>query len=183
MKRAINCLLAFALVLAFTPLAWAQDFKSEKFYISPEFGAYGTSQEDVDLLLSYGGSIGYFVLDHLSLGLEANGYYADLKNHGVYDYRGDSANGFGFNALIRLYLLREDPFRLYVGTGIGGLFMDEDLVYDGESDFVTVPVDLGFTVYFSDYCSLDVGGRYQRIGFTEDGVDAWGGRAALRISF
>lgn len=183
MKRAIIFMLAAAMVLALSPLAVAQDFESEKFYISPEFGVYGASQDDVDVMLSYGGSVGYFVLDNLSLGLEANGYYADIDTRDVFDSRSNSANGFGFNALIRLYLLREDPFRLYVGTGIGGLFMDEALVHDGEDDYLTVPVDIGMTVNFTDNFSLDVGGRYQRIGFTEDGVDAWGGRAALRIMF
>ncbi|WP_167590339.1 outer membrane protein [Oceanidesulfovibrio indonesiensis] len=183
MKRGIISILAAVMMIVSAQLASAQTFETEKFYIAPEFGAYGTSQKDVDLLLSYGGSIGYFVLDNLSLGLEANGYYADIDRRDFFDSRSSSANGFGFNALIRLYLVNEDPFRLYVGTGIGGLFMDEALVYDGDSDYLTVPVDLGMTVNFTKNFALDIGGRYQRIGFTDKGVDAWGGRAALRIMF
>jgi opacity protein-like surface antigen len=182
MHRSITLMLAVVLVLLAAPLASAQDM-DEKFYIAPEFGAYGTAQEDVGVMLTYGGSVGYFVLDNLSLGIEANGYYADLTNRGPFDPRSSSANGFGFNGLIRYYLLREDPFRLYVGTGIGGLFMDEDLVEDGESDFVTLPVDLGMTFTITEQFALDVGGRYQRIGFTEDGLDAWGGHASFRIMF
>lgn len=183
MKRLISVMLAMVMVFMIAGLASAQDMASEKFYISPEFGVYGTSQKDVNSIITYGGSAGYFIFDNFSVGVEANGYYADLDNRGYYDPRGSSANGFGFNALVRFYLFKEDPFRLYVGTGFGGLFMDEDLTYGGESSSFTLPVDLGMTINFTKNIGLDVGGRYQRIGFTEDGVDAWGGHASLRFMF
>ncbi len=182
MQRMLLSILALT-VLCFSPFAaHAQEgFQSEKFYIAPEFGAYGSPTDEVDYALSFGGSAGYFITDMFSVGLEANGYYMGLDHGG---FRGhQDASGFGFNGLVRVYPIAEDQFRLYVGTGLGGLFLSEDIHYGEESSFFTLPVDLGVTMQVHEQVNIDLGGRYQRVGFTHYGADLFGGRAAVRINF
>ena len=45
------------------------------------------------------------------------------------------------------------------------------------------PVDIGFLVNMTQNVALEVTGRYQRIGFTGQGLDTWGGHAGIRFTF
>ncbi len=165
-------------------------------YVEPTVGLYGAPQKSIDTIFTYGANLGYFVTDGLSLGGEFLGYYVTGKNmhdeinkaeYNRNTWDGNS-NGFGANFLVRYYPIREDFFGLYFGTGVGGLFMDSRLPYyeDGKrGNFSnwTLPVDLGINLNFSDMLSLDLAGRYQRIGFCNPGVDAFGGHVGLKINF
>ncbi|GAB7078471.1 outer membrane beta-barrel protein [Megalodesulfovibrio paquesii] len=154
--------------------------QAERFYIQPEVGLYGTSSKDVSTVFTYGLSAGVFVVDGLSLGAEFLGYYMSMDGSGG-DY--DFANGFGFNGLIRYYPFSAEQASFYVGTGLGGLFTDDEISYGGYQSNLTLPVDLGVVVHITDQFSLDVGGRYQRIGFNRHGFDTWGGNVGLSIGF
>lgn len=158
-------------------------------YVTPEFGFYGTGQKAVNSYLTFGASGGYFVIDGLSLGVEALAYSFDQKR--VDTWRGDYTENpwaFGANALIRYYPVRTDKAAFFIGTGIGGLFSNDRIPFysdgnKGNYSNVTLPVDVGFTVNMTQNVSFELAGRYQRIGFDNSGIDGWGGHAGIRISF
>ncbi|MCA1945649.1 MAG: outer membrane beta-barrel protein [Desulfovibrio sp.] len=175
--------LALALTLG-AVTAQAASTDAERFYIQPEVGLYGTSSKDVSTIFTYGLSAGVFVTDGLALGGEFLGYYLSMNSRsGYWHNRYDAANGFGFNGLIRYYPFTAEQASMYIGTGLGGLFTDERLVYNGYYSSLTLPVDLGVTIDVTDQFSLDLGGRYQRIGFSRHGLDAWGGNLGMSIVF
>jgi hypothetical protein len=161
------------------------------FYVQPEFGAYGTSQKSVNSIIAFGASGGYFIMDGLSLGVEALAYSFDQKGDSSYNSgRTYQKNpwAFGFNGLVRYYPIRTDKFAFFIGSGLGGMFSSDNIpsYSDGEkgstSNF-TVPADLGFTVALTQNVSFELVARYQRIGFDKSGIDAWGGHGGLRITF
>ncbi|EFL51577.1 conserved hypothetical protein [Solidesulfovibrio fructosivorans JJ]] len=170
-------------------------------YVTPEFGFYGVSQKEVDSYLTFGASGGYFVMDGLSIGLEALAYsfnqrkidhntpagnfaYAVARNDGYTQ----NPWAFGANALIRFYPVHTEKAAFYIGTGIGGLFSGDRVPFysnGGRGNFSnpTLPVDLGFTVNLSQNVAFELAGRYQRIGFDNHGLDGWGGHGGIRITF
>ncbi len=170
-------------------------------YVTPEFGFYGTGQKAVNSYLTFGASGGYFVMDGLSIGLEALAYSFDQRKidrntaAGNLLYTVASNNGytqnpwaFGANALIRYYPVRTDKAAFFVGTGIGGIFSSERIPFwenggKGNYSNPTLPVDIGFTVAISPTVSFELAGRYQRIGFDNHGLDGWGGHAGIRFTF
>ncbi|MEA4858161.1 MAG: hypothetical protein AAGU21_11215 [Solidesulfovibrio sp.] len=195
--------LALAVAIGFTALP-SRSFaigEAGTAYVTPEFGFYGTGQKEVESYFTFGASGGYFVMDGLSLGLEALAYSFNQKKidrntaAGNFLYTAVSHDGysqnpwaFGANALIRYYPVRTDKAAFFIGTGIGGLFSGDRVPYysdghRGNTSNPTVPVDVGFTVAFSPSVSFELAGRYQRIGFDSAGLDGWGGHAGLRITF
>lgn len=159
------------------------------FALQPEFGFYGTDRKVLNSFLTFGASGHYFVLDGLSIGAEALAYsFFQNKDYGGHGY---SSNpwAFGFNGLVRYYPVHTDTVGFFIGTGIGGLFSGDRIPYytkrgkRGYDSNVTLPVDLGFAVNVADNVALELTGRYQRVGFTDRGFDAWGGHAAVRFTF
>lgn len=158
-------------------------------YLQPEFGVYGTGQKQVNSIITFGASGGYFVMDGLSLGLEALAYSFDQQKEG--GHNGDFQKNpwaFGANALIRFYPVRTDKAAFFIGSGIGGLFAGDRVPYyrdgkKGNFNNPTVPVDVGFTVGITQNVAFELAGRYQRIGFDNQGLDAWGGHAGIRFTF
>lgn len=189
LKKILMLAMAVCIGLAALPArSWALA-EAGTFSIQPEFGYYGVSQKPMSSFVTFGGSAHYFVMDGLSLGAEglAYSFYQD-SHYGHHDY---TANpwAFGFNALVRFYPVHTNNMGFYIGSGIGGLFSGENIPYrsgwrdQGETSSLTVPVDLGFVYNFTDNIGIEVAGRYQRIGFTDHGMDSWGGHASLRFSF
>ena len=184
--------LTFGLVAASSALAGTGD--AGTFYLTPEAGVYGTAQKSVNVIATFGASAGYFVAPGFSLGLEALGYYINQRDARDYlpgalggGYHGD-VGGFGSNFLVRYYPVHDDAFALYIGTGLGVLFAGDRVPAweNGARGFytnATLPVDLGVTFGLTQTMSLELAGRYQRIGFQNPGVDAFGGRAGVRFSF
>ncbi|WP_176631496.1 outer membrane beta-barrel protein [Desulfolutivibrio sulfoxidireducens] len=188
--------LALCLFLAQRPASAADVAAQGTFHLTPEAGIYGAGQKSVNTIFTVGASVGYFVIDGLSLGAEF--LYYNINQSDLYDdvvsYYGGSrkfhstVNGFGTNFLVRYYVVHQDNFALFLGSGIGGLFTDHrapawENDKQGNYSNWTVPVDLGVAINLSDTVSLDLTGRYQRIGFTKAGIDAFGGHAGIRISF
>jgi opacity protein-like surface antigen len=191
--------LAMALCLGLVALP-ARSFaigEAGTFYVQPEFGLYGTSQEAVKSIITFGASGGYFVMDGLMIGAEALAYSFDQdkisKNSSFYGAarsEGYSQNpwAFGANALVRYYPVHTDRVGVYVGSGIGGLFSSDRIPFysnGGEGSYtnLTVPVDLGIAISLTQNVAFEVAGRYQRIGFDNHGLDSWGGHVGLRITF
>jgi opacity protein-like surface antigen len=188
--------LALFLGMAQRPASAADVAAQGTFHITPEAGIYGAAQKGVNTIFTAGASAGYFVIDGLSLGAEFLYYnfnQSDTADDVVAYYGGkrkyhDTTNGFGANFLVRYYPIHQDGFALFVGTGLGGLFTDQRTPSwqdgsEGEYNHWTLPVDLGIAINLSDTVSFDLTGRYQRIGFSNTGIDAFGGHAGLRISF
>ncbi len=188
--------MALSLFLAQRPASAVDVAAQGTFHVTPEFGIYGASQNSVNTIITAGASVGYFVIDGLSLGAEFLYYninQSDVADDVVSYYGGSrqfhsNVNGFGTNFLVRFYPIHQDNFALFLGTGIGGLFTDERIPswqngQQGEYSNWTLPVDVGAAITLSDNVSLDLTGRYQRIGFAGTGIDAFGGHAGIRISF
>lgn len=170
-------------------------------YLTPEVGVYGTGQKSVNSIITFGASGGYFVMDGLSIGLEALAYSFDVRKidrkgpvtnflYTVASSDGYSSNpwAFGANALIRYYPIHTDKAAFFVGTGIGGLFSGDRIPYwenGGRGNYAnpTLPVDVGFAVNLTQNVAFELTGRYQRIGFDNHGLDAWGGHGGIRITF
>ncbi len=159
------------------------------FYLQPEFGVYGTSQKQINSIITFGASGSYFVMDGLSLGVEALAYSFDQQRDAV-GRSGYTSNpwAFGANALVRFYPVHTEKAAFFIGTGIGGLFAGDRIPYyinggQGNYNNPTLPVDVGFVVNVAQNVAFEVTGRYQRIGFDNQGLDAWGGHAGIRITF
>ncbi len=182
MKRVLLFAATAVLLLFGAVAAQAASTDAERFYIQPEVGLYGASQDDVSTIFTYGVSGGFFVIDGLAVGGEFLGYYMSLDDQ-KFNNEYSHANGFGFNGLVRYHAVTSEYASFYIGTGLGGLFTDEKIDYDGYYSHLTLPVDVGFTYDITDQFSVDVGGRYQRIGFSENGIDAWGGNVGMNINF
>lgn len=188
--------LALFLGMAQRPVQAADIAAQGTFHVTPEVGIYGAAEKGVNTIFTAGASAGYFVIDGLSLGAEFLYYnisQSDTADDVVAYYGGsrhynDTTNGFGTNFLVRYYPIHQDNFAMFLGTGIGGLFTDQRTPSwqdgsEGEYNHWTLPVDLGIAINLSQTVSFDLTGRYQRIGFSNTGIDAFGGHAGLRISF
>ena len=194
-------LLALCIGFAAVPARSHAIGEAGTFHVTPEFGAYGTGQKSVNSIITFGLSGGYFVMDGLSIGLEALAYSFDVRK---IDRRGPVTNflytvassdgysnnpwAFGANALVRYYPVRTDKAAFFIGTGIGGLFSGDRIPYwenGGRGNYAnpTLPVDVGFAVNLSQNVAFELTGRYQRIGFDNHGIDAWGGHGGIRITF
>lgn len=196
-------LLLLALCIGFAALPATSNAMGEAgtMHVTPEFGYYGTGQKSVNSIMTFGASGGYFIADGLSIGLEALAYSFDVRKidrrgpvtnfiYTVASEDGYSSNpwAFGANALIRYYPVHTDKAAFFIGTGIGGLFSGDRIPYwenGGRGNYAnpTLPVDLGFAVNMTQNVAFELTGRYQRIGFDNHGLDAWGGHAGIRITF
>ena len=195
--------LLMALCIAFAALPATSHAIGEAgtFYVAPEFGIYGTGQKAVNSIMTFGANGGYFIMDGLSIGVEALAYSFDVRKidrngpvtnaiYTVASHDGYSSNpwAFGANALIRYYPIHTDKAAFFVGTGIGGLFSADRIPYwenGGRGNYAnpTLPVDVGFSVNLTQNVAFELVGRYQRIGFDSHGLDAWGGHGGIRITF
>jgi opacity protein-like surface antigen len=201
MKKIWVLLLALCIGFAALPGKSHAVGEAGTFHVTPEFGVYGTGQKAVNSILTFGLSGGYFVMDGLSIGVEALAYSFDVRQ---IDRRGPVTNfiytvasdngysnnpwAFGANALIRYYPIHTDKAAFFIGTGLGGLFSSERIPYwengsHGQYSNLTLPVDIGFSVNLTQNVAFELAGRYQRIGFTNQGLDAWGGHGGIRITF
>ncbi|UJX41439.1 porin family protein [Desulfovibrio sp. JY] len=189
LQKILVLFMAAMLGLAVLPARSFAIGEAGTFYVTPEFGVYGTSQKQVNSIITFGASGGYFIMDGLSIGAEALAYSFDQKKEGT-NYRGYEKNpwAFGANALVRFYPVHTDKAAFFIGTGIGGLFSNDRIPYyrnggQGQYSNPTLPVDVGFSVAMTQNVAFELVGRYQRIGFDDHGLDAWGGHAGIRITF
>lgn len=189
LQKILVLLMAVCIGLAALPARSFAIGEAGTFYLQPEFGVYGTSQKQVNSIITFGASGGYFVMDGLSVGAEALAYSFDQRREG-WTHSGYEKNpwAFGANALVRYYPIHTDTAAFFIGTGIGGVFASERIPYyrnggQGNYSNPTLPVDVGFTVALTQSLAFELTGRYQRIGFDDHGLDAWGGHAGFRFTF
>lgn len=197
MRKIVVLAMALCIGLAALPAKSFAMGEAGTFYVQPEFGVYGTSQEAVKSIITFGASGGYFVMDGLMVGAEALAYTFDQDKvskgsaiYGALRHDGYSQNpwAFGVNALVRYYVVHTDKVGVFVGSGIGGLFSGDRIPYysnggKGSYTNLTVPVDVGFAFALTQNVAFEIAGRYQRIGFDNHGLDSWGGHAGIRFTF
>jgi len=191
-KKLLLFVMAVCVGLAAVPARSFAFGEAGTFYVQPEFGVYGTGQKQVNSIISFGASGGYFVMDGLALGVEGLAYSFDQKKEGSSSYNRSEFQqnpwAFGFNGLVRYYPIRTDMASFFIGSGLGGMFSNDRIPYytnggRGNYSSMTLPADIGVTFNLTQTVGLELVGRYQRIGFDDHGLDSWGGHAGVKISF
>lgn len=191
-RRLRNTLLFLAvtgLVLGMTTVyAAAQEFKAGTAYLEPRGGVYGTFDDHVNVIATYGGALGYFVVDNLSLEAEGLGYYIDQQKIDATGLgmaaKKDAATAFGGSLMARWHMAASDQASFFVGAGAGGLWADRKVPYRGMQYSITEQAELGATVKITEGFNIKLAGRYQHIGtFDKNGLSALGGNLGLNFTF
>ena len=144
-RRLRNTLLFLAvtgLVLGMSAAyAAAQEFKAGTAYLEPRGGVYGTFDDHVNMIATYGGALGYFVVDNLSLEAEGLGYYIDQQKIAATGLgmaaKKDAATAFGGSLMARWHMAASDQASFFVAAGAGGLWADRKGPYRGMQYSVT----------------------------------------------
>ncbi|MFZ5812232.1 MAG: hypothetical protein ACOY4F_09335 [Thermodesulfobacteriota bacterium] len=170
-----------------TVLVAAQEYKSGTAYIEPRGGVYGTFSDHVNVIATYGGAAGYFILDNFSLEAEGLGYYIDQQKIDVANgiaAKNDTATAFGGSLMARWHLATSERASFFIGAGAGGLWADRKVPYNGMQYSITEQGELGATVHITEGFNLKLAGRYQHIGaFDKTGLSAVGGNLGLQFTF
>ncbi len=166
----------------------AQNFTAGTFSFEPRFSAYGTSNERVNSIMSYGGAFGYYVMDNVALELEGLGMYIDQRKRFEtplgYGSKSLPANGINGNLNARWHFVATSQATMFLGAGVGGLWADAKVPYNGFENSVTENGELGATFALNQQLSLKGAVKYLHIGqFNNQGVSALGGTLGLNVSF
>jgi hypothetical protein len=189
MNHSLKKLLALAVVLAMSlsaALAQAKTMTQGSIYVEPKVGLYANSNSRISSMFSYGAEAGVFVMDGLSIGVEALGYVVTQKRNPWWGGNGayESVNAFGPMGFIRYYFVNEERFSAFAGLGIGGFFSSVPIPRNGYSSNLSEAAEIGFNAFLTDNLSMQISGRWQHIGpFSNQGADNWGGNLALKYVF
>ncbi|MHC1710535.1 MAG: hypothetical protein AB9872_00025 [Solidesulfovibrio sp.] len=188
MKSAMAIVAASCALLFQVGAAPAQQYTKGTTYLEPRGGVYGTTNPNVNLMGTYGGAAGYYIVDGVAVEAEGLGYAVDQTTKRPTAYgmasKEDTTNAVGVAGMARWDFVRTNKGTLYLGAGGGGLFADKALPYNGSKQSGTGQADLGASAALSKTVSLKVAGRYQHIGaFSDKGVDGLGGNLGLKIDF
>ena len=189
LKKMLFVLSAACLILAATA-GWvmAQNFTAGSFNFEPRFSAYGTTNPRVNSIMSYGGAINYYVLDNFAVEAEGMGVYVDQNKHfetalGI-GSKSDPANGIGAGLNARWHFVATSQATMFAGAGVGGLWADAKVPYNGFENSVTENGELGATYALSQQLSLKGSVKYLHIGqFSEQGINAFGGTLGINVNF
>lgn len=188
MNTALKRSLVLGLILAFglsANLAAAKTLDAGTVYIEPKVGLYANSNDRISSMFSYGGELGYFVVDGFSVGFEALGYVITQKRtawggNGNYE----TVNAFSPIAMLRYHFVNDEKFGVFAGIGLGGFFSGVPVPRNGYTSNLTEVAEVGFDVFLTNNVSMQLAGRYQHIGdFSNKGADNWGGNLAIKYAF
>ncbi len=188
-KKLMFTLAALCLTLAFaTSMVFAQTLREGTAYVEGRGGVYGTTNQNVDLIATYGGAFGYYVFNNVALEAEGLGYYVGQQKKTVGGYsdsvKDAPTNGAGVNVIAKWHFVATPQASAYVGAGGGGLWTQDKVAYNGEKNNWTGLTELGMTFNLAKTLDLRAAGRYQHIGsFSNTGVDALGGNVGFKFSF
>lgn len=189
LKKMMFALSAAGLILAATA-GWvmAQNFTAGSFNFEPRFSAYGTTNPRVNSIMTYGGAINYYVLDNFAVEAEGMGVYVDQTKHFETDLgvgtKSDPANGIGAGLNLRWHFVATSQATMFAGAGLGGLWADAKVPYNGFENSVTENGELGATYALSQQLSLKGSVKYLHVGqFSNQGVNAFGGTLGINVSF
>jgi outer membrane protein W len=189
LRKTLFVLAGVCLVLTMTTVyVAAQEFKAGTTYMEPRGGVYGTFSSHVNVIATYGGALGYFVVDNLSIEAEGLGYYIDQQKIDATVLgtaaKDDAATAFGGSLMARWHMFASEKASFFVAGGAGGLWADRRVPYRGKQYSVTEQGELGATVKVTEHFNIKLAGRYQHIGaFNQNGLSAVGGNLGLNFTF
>lgn len=181
--------LIFGLLLAFcltAGLAQAKTLDAGTFYVEPKVGFYGNSNKNVGSMFSFGGEVGYFLIDGLSISGEALGYAVYQKKIPFsWAKSWETVGAFSPIGILRYHFVNEANYSIFAGIGLGGFFSGTPVPRNGYTSNLTEIAEVGFNVFITDMVSLQLAGRWQHIGpfSSNKGADNWGGNAAVKFVF
>ncbi|MEA4857160.1 MAG: hypothetical protein AAGU21_08695 [Solidesulfovibrio sp.] len=187
MKRLAATCAACALLTGISG-ASAQEYTKGTSYIEPRGGVYATTNPNVDVVGTYGGAAGHYVMDGVALEAEGLGYAVDQKVKRTTSLgeatTTESNNAVGVAGMAKWNFMRTPKGTMFVGAGGGGVFAEKELPHNGQKQSGMGQADLGGSVALGRNVSLRVAGRYQHLGsFSDKGLDSLGGNVGLKISF
>jgi len=165
-------------------LAQAKALDAGTVYLEPKVGFYGNSNSHISSMFTYGGELGYFVIPDLSIGAEVLGYSIDQKRHSFSETNGNNVGGIGVSGILRYHFVDTQTLSMFGGIGLGALFADAKLPYNGSESLFSQLAEVGLNVFLADPVSLQVAGRWQHYGeYSSKGLNSWGGNVAIKFVF
>lgn len=166
----------------------AQTYPAGSASIEPRVGLFGTTNNRVNTIWTYGAAAGYYVTDNVALELEGMGVYVDQTRPAFMAYGVDEvsrkAHGFGSNLNIRWHMVATTQASLFFTGGVGGLWTDTKVPYNGFESSVTENFGLGGSLALAQHISVNGTVKYLHIGqFSDQGVSGFGGTLGLNFSF
>ena len=182
--------LAIACLALAASATWvmAQNFTAGSFNFEPRFGIFGTTNDRVNTITTYGGALNYYVIDNFGVEVEGMGVFVDQNKRfetplGI-GTKSLPANGIAGNVNLRWHFVATSQASLFAGAGLGGLWCDAQVPYNGFQNSLTENGEVGATYSLTQQLSLKGSVKYWHIGqFDNDGVNAFGGTFGLNVSF
>lgn len=185
LKKIFLVLTGTCLILA-ASAGWvlAQTYTAGTASFEPRVGLFGTSNDRVSSIWTYGAAAGYYVADNVALEVEGLGVYVNQNRPLWFSTVDRTGHGFGSNFNIRWHMLASDKGSLFVSGGLGGLWTDTKVPYNGYESSLTENCGIGATLALSEHMNLKGSFKYMHIGqFSHDGVNAFGGNVGLNFTF
>ena len=167
----------------------AQTYTAGTASVEPRVGLFGTSNKHVSSIWTYGGAAGYYIADNVALELEGLGVYVNQTRPlwitpGYLADLDRTGHGFNGNLNIRWHMLTTSQASLYIGGGMGGLWTDTKVPYNGSENSLTENCTIGGTLAITQHMNVKGGFRYMHIGeFSDHGINAFGGDLGLNFTF
>jgi outer membrane protein W len=184
-RKMILALTAACLILA-ASAGWvmAQTFTAGTFNFEPRVGLYGTTNDHVNTLFTYGGGFSYYIVDNVALEAEPYGMYISQTIPWYYSSYSRSTNAFGSNFNARWHFVATSQATMYLGAGMGGLWSADKIPFNGYESSLTENGEIGATYALSQQLSVKGSLKYMHIGqFSDHGINAFGGTFGLNVSF
>jgi len=190
MLQKIFLILTGACLLLAASAGWvlAQTYPAGTVNFEPRVGLFGTTNKRVSSIWTYGAAAGYFVTDNVALVVEGLGVYVN-QTRPVPTYYGidevdRTARAFGSNFNIRWHLMTSAQASMFVAGGVGGMWADTKVPYNGSENSVTENFELGATFALAQHVNLKGSVKYLHIGqFSDEGVSGFGGNLGLNFTF
>ena len=189
LRKMMLALTATCLILA-ASAGWvmAQNFTAGSFNFEPRFSALGTTNPRVNSIMTYGGAFNYYVMDNLGIEAEGMGVYVDQNKRFEtplgYGNKSSPANGIGGNFNVRWHFIATTQATMFAGAGVGGLWADTQVPYNGFENNLTENGEIGASYALTQQLSLKGSVKYMHIGqFSNQGINAFGGTLGLNVSF
>ena len=185
----LGMLLAFGLTAG---LAQAKTLDSGTIYLEPKVGFYGNSNKNIGSMFSFGGEVGFFPIEGLSIGAEFLGYAVNQKKiPASWASTYETVGAFSPIGIIRYHFINEQNYSVFAGVGLGGFFSGTKVPRNGNTSNLTEMAEVGFNYFLTDMISIQLAGRWQHIGDwdydknsrIQKGSDNWGGNLALKFVF
>lgn len=188
--RKIFLILSVVCLVLAASAGWvlAEGFTAGTFNFEPRFGLYGTTNDRVNTIYTYGAGASYFVMDNFAVELEGYGAYVNQTQKVIppngWGTREKDATGIGGNFNLRWHLAATTQASMFLGAGVGGLWLDTKVPYDGQQNNVTENAEIGATYSLTQMISLKGSLKYMHLGqFNDQSVSAFGGTVGLNLSF